>query len=58
MNIVVPKCEVCKRDCTPIPCSHKLDSSEWYCSVCHKSIKMDAETAKGILMIEARSRAK
>lgn len=54
-KVITPKmCEVCKKPCMPIPCSHKWDSSEWYCETDHKSYPMDADTARTILMVEAR----
>ena len=47
-------CEVCKKPCIPLPSSHNLASSEWYCQTDHKSYPMDVDTARAILIMEAR----
>ena len=37
------KCEKCGEQCEPIPCKSRPESSEWYCTPCHKSYDMSEE---------------
>lgn len=52
------ECDVCKKECRALPCSHQLKSSEWYCEGCYKSYRMDIEVAEYLLAAEGASMSK
>ena len=51
-------CDECGSHCVPIPCSNRLEASEFFCIKCSKSYRMSIESARYILTAEARARGK